>query len=424
MPKTQPPSHHSRSAPLPDQHQNYWQMASIQAAAFGIPTLFLGTKLATQHGAGTVIISTVVGNLILWLIGLATIAMTIAERTNAIDNLTRFIGKTGQVFGIIAISFAFLFWYTLQLTNSSEAVTMVLGGSSSVENSLGIRIGAILGIFTALLSVGGIKMIRWINCAALPLLLGYMLYAIIQNDSLPTLAGTWGLSIQATISTVLIALPAMVLLPTFFRHRASTADAFFALSLFVLLTVIIESLSVFLINTETSSLFAEYLNHNLFELILSSIFIVLALVCANLVNIYYVSAVWEATFPWTSRSKELAIVGMIGTVIFTFLQNQQQMLFLENIASSLIANLGVVVVIGYIVQKLVVHRQRSFELTIGFLCWLFGSFVTVVFQYFALLEFGRAFSSGLFATILSLIVVLFFEETFWSIRNNIQRKDV
>lgn len=50
---------------FPDTGKNYWQLATIQAAALGLQGMMVGSVLATQYGAGVAITSICIGNLVL-----------------------------------------------------------------------------------------------------------------------------------------------------------------------------------------------------------------------------------------------------------------------------------------------------------------------------------------------------------------------
>lgn len=413
---------HKTYPPLPDQAQTYWQLASIQIAAFGLPSLYFGAYLEKGQGAATAVLSICVGNLILWLVGLATIAMTVKKRKNAIENLRTYIGKVGCLIGGITLSFAFLFWFTIQITSTVTEMKKVLNAYLNLSEVFNIRVGAALGIFISLLSIGGIRLIKWFNVLLLPFLIGYIIYAIVANQSWTHLNGSLEISFPIVISSIIITLPGVVNLPTFFRHRREPIDAFLALSLFIFFTALIESSAIFLINQSTGEYFSSYLNTGPVQAVFLLLFMIISLISANLVNVYFASAAWEESFPWISRSKEFAIIGMAGTVMFTFFQSQTVMVYLERLLSSFIANLGIVIIMAYLVQRIVVHRQRKFELLISFICWLIGCIATTFIQDIDLKHATQAFAFGLGASVLFYLLFLFLEETMWSLKKVVFHK--
>ncbi|MCH9625775.1 MAG: hypothetical protein S4CHLAM123_09550 [Chlamydiales bacterium] len=376
----------------------------------------MGAQFGQKHGVRSSLISIIIGNLILWIVGLATIAMTVDGRKNAIENLQKYIGKIGCIVGSVILSFAFLFWFSIQLSDTVSELTLVLEPYARFSQISTLQIGIGLGACIALLSIGGMRLIKWFNVIALPFLFIFILYALFLNEHHPKFSGSWKVSIPVVIASLLLALPGTVNLPTFFRHRRKPADAYFALSLFIIFTTLIECLAIFLVDQENGAFFLQYLNSSRFNLICVIFFLVLSVFSANLVNIYFASAAWEEIFPWTSRSKELTIIGIAGTVVFTFVRWPEVLTYAERLVSIFIANLGIVVVIGYLIQEIVVHRLRKYELALSFLCWVIGCSVTVSVQNLNTQNSAQAFTAGVGASILAFLIVLFFEETVWCIR--------
>ena len=66
--------------------QNFWQLASIQASAMGLPVMLVGGQIAAKTGPGIAVRSIFLANLILWLIDLAITSMS-AEKQNDIESV-------------------------------------------------------------------------------------------------------------------------------------------------------------------------------------------------------------------------------------------------------------------------------------------------------------------------------------------------
>lgn len=405
--------------PLMDRHQNFWQLASIQSAAFGIPVVLLGTQLTESYGAGKALTSICIGNLILWIIGLATVAMAYAERKNAIENLIGYVGKFGSILGGSTLTFAFLFWFSLHLTSTTSELNAILRPYLTLPEDFDIRIGAALGLSVALLSLGGIRLIKWIAVISFPFLFLFLFFAILKKDEAPVFKGTWGISLNAIASSMAITLAGIVNLPTFFRHSRSRAHAFFALTLMTLFTALIECSGIWLSGSAASSLFT-YLNAGLLNLTLIILFLIISLLCVNLVNVYFASAAWEAMLPRLGGAKKYAIVGMGGTIAFTFFQAREPLLFLENVLDSFIASLGMTILMDYLVRRIVNHRERIFEKIISVLCWLCGCVTSVYVQMRTSLGSSYVFFSGIGATGLAFLIFIFIEETIWSFKHCIK----
>ncbi|MBI3508796.1 MAG: hypothetical protein HY069_04115, partial [Chlamydiia bacterium] len=212
--------------------QNYIQLASIQSVSLGLPASTVGWILAEQHGPSVAICSILVGNLMLWLIAMAIISMAFEGRSNAIENARSYLGKYGAFFMAFVLLLAFLNWYVLQI----NASVPLIGRYFQIEDRASIvRIGVGLGFLTALLSVDGIRIIKWATTATLPAILAYYVYAMIESNVVSHPLPSWGLSLSAILYAILIFLPGIVNLPTFFRHAKTRANGYLALTLMTLL---------------------------------------------------------------------------------------------------------------------------------------------------------------------------------------------
>ncbi len=417
---------------LPDQNQNAWQLASIQSAAFGMPVLQFGITLGKNIGPGMALLSICLGNILLWLVSLRILAMTIKNRANAIENLAEYI-INGRWIGGIALFLAFLLWYPIQIKSDVAEIGVVLASYFDLANvAFDIRGGIVIGLSIALLAMGGIKLIKWFNVISFPFLMVFLVYAVINNESIPLPKFNWNLEILRTtlpikllgaiFATVAITLVTIINLPTFFRHRRSEADAIFALPIFIFFTAVIECLGVFLVNNDTGEIFTKYLNTSLPNAIIIILFLLNMVFCANLVNIYFASAVWEVLIPWFSRAKELALIGMGGTAVFLLIQSPVLMTYGEKLFTMFIAILGIVVLNGYGAKKLIEHRERKWELIVNTIYWIFGCLAVIKIQNIQSEYSTIAFVTGSALSAFLLWCTLFAEEMFWGFKKVVLKK--
>src|SRR5690242_20507297 len=97
-----------KSSFFQDYNQNFWELACIQSAGSGVPVIIIGGQLTKMCGAGTALLSVCIGNLLLWLVGLAVVSMAARERKDAVENIKQYFGKyVGFIVSGILI-FAFL----------------------------------------------------------------------------------------------------------------------------------------------------------------------------------------------------------------------------------------------------------------------------------------------------------------------------
>ncbi len=402
------------SSSFPDHNQNFWQLSCIISASQNIVMILIGGTLSKQYGPATAISSICIGNLILWLIGLAMISMTAKERRNAIENVKEHLGKTGSFLISVILIVAFLSWYMIEIQSVTSSITPLL--ASATQKTL---VGSSLGLGIAILAMGGIRLIKHLTVTAFPFLLSYILYGMFTS-ALPSFGpiGIEDFSFPATIIVVSLTLPGMVNLPTFFRHSKSQTDSFLALTLITIFDILFEIYSVFTQMTDPAEISAplnSFSQHIPYATITLA-FIGISSICLNLVNIYFASAALQniskkITGPWG-----FLLVGLMGTVSYALLQNSLTMEFLEIVSSNFIANLGVMLVLSLITSVIVKHRPRVFEKNINLSCWLLGCLVTLITQITYPQSITHSLLLGSTTIILAFITILFFEETIWSIK--------
>lgn len=396
---------------FPDRNQNYWQLACIQAASLGLPGMIAGSQLVASIGVGGAITSVVIGNLILWLIGLTIISMAAADRDNAIQNVRRYLGKVGGVLAALFLIIAFLSWYILQISSA----TLVIYNLFDLEMSQ-LRIGATLGVLTALLSMGGIRLIKHFNVAIFPVLFIFITYLAARSFSSFHLEELFSFSVEGIFVVMAVTLPGIVNLPTFFRHSRSKSDSYLALSLMILFTIFFQISSILAGYTGLAAIQASSFGGAIFL----TAFILLSLVAVNLVNIYFASAGWEMIMPHRRSAMEYAIVGLLGTMTYTFFQISQPMEFLENMASNFIASLGIILLMAFLVKMVVRHRPRPFAQVINVGCWLFGGIMGTVAQAQQDGHASNLLVVAISSSLIAFLCIVFIEETIWSAKKVIK----
>lgn len=398
----------------PRDRQNFYNLFCIQTVSTGPPALIIGKQISEQYGAGTAICSIWVGSLILWAIGLAIISMVYQERTNAIENIKGYVGKWGGLLFALMLVFAFLNWYVIEIKFSITGLNSLFQSKAPWSEHLIIRLGAVLGIFAALLAIGGIRLLKWLTGIGFPFLICYIAYSIIISDYSLLSDWKWGLSFSGVLLAVLVNLPGVINLPTFFRHSRSRADSFLALTFMVFFYTIFECSSIWM---KFSGNF-EYISEAsmlLTFIIPTSIFIILSSTCSNLLNIYLASACYETFIPRFQGNKGHAIMGLLGTAFYTFVQISSPVELLEKLFNSYIAILGIVLLIGVLVRLIIKHRPRKFEKIINTTSWLIGSITATILLTLNPSKQTHAILFGIGASTLFFLFVFYLEETWWSI---------
>ncbi len=404
--------------PQIESKQNFYHLFCIQCISIGIPALVIGKELFTLFDTGTAICSIVVGNLILWLIGLAIVTMVYHENSNAIKNIGGYLGQTTAILFALVLTLAFLDWYVIMINKSITSLETIYQYSYPWGKGSAIKIGATIGFLTALLAIGGINLLKWLTSLSFPIVLLYHLYIISSSDFSLFHNLKWGLSSYGVITTVLLLLPGAINLPTFFRHSRSRAHSFLALTCMVLFISFFECSSMwmsfspeskFILNGKTIPSFLTYV-------IPTTLFLLITVVTTNLVNIYLASACYETFIKRFEGTKGYAIMGLLGTAMYTFVQISGPVKFIENLLNDYIAVLGVVLVIAVLSRIIVRHRPRRFEKIINSASWLIGCAVATVLQVKTPLKGIGPLLMGMGSCVLFFLIVFFVEETVWSVQ--------
>ena len=392
---------------FPDHSQNFWHLASIQASSAGIPVMIVGGHIVKNHGIITGITSVILGNLMLWIIGITIISMSVPKKDNALQNIMQYLGKPGSISGAIFLILAFLSWYTLQLDSANIAISSLL-----FDNHISLRFGAAFGAFIALLSIGGIKLIKRYCIFIFPFIIIFAVFSSIFYFKLIQTPFVWSFSITGIFAVISINLAGMVNLPTFFRHSRSLGDSFLGLSLTVVFTMFFQ-IYMILIGYHSTS---DISSNNLVYSYLLSLFIVLCTISVNLVNIYFALAGWEMIFPHQKTSKEFVIVGLLGTLAYTFIQITTTMKFILNMAENFIMSLGIVLLLSFLTKTFEQHRPRSYERAINFSCWFFGAIVGTLYTWRVNISSPKTLIVSFIATTLAYLFIIYIEEVTWSAR--------
>ncbi len=401
---------------LQDQNQNFWALTCIQSAAQSVPGMLIGYNLSQEFGAGTALLSISIGNLILWIIGLSIVSMNYGQRTHAIENVRGYLGRPSAIIAAIILALAFMTWYVLEIKSTITSLDLFFQSYKTWDDNISIRVGAALGLLTALLAIGGIRLIRWISVVAFPFLLFFLIYIIATSKNSPALTGTWGISFSAIISTIVLTLPGFVNLPTFFRHSRSRADSYLALTLITIFDILFSISSIFIgviQNSELNFHFAIFSGSYIYFFMVI-FFIVISSICLNLVNIYFVSAGGESVLYRNWSSKEYTIIGLLGTAAYTFLQVIFPMEFIENLTNSFISTLGIVLLLAFLTRMIVRHRPRPLEKIISSTCWYCGCMISLISLVMNPKNPNHALILGVSTSLLIFITIIFFEEMIWS----------
>ncbi|NGX63830.1 MAG: hypothetical protein KR126chlam6_01246 [Candidatus Anoxychlamydiales bacterium] len=350
------------------------------------------------------------------LLALESFLWQAKDRSNSIENIGKTLGKPSAIFAAFCLILAFLSWYIFQLKSAETAIDDIFQIDSIKTNILSIRSGAALGLLGALLAIGGIKIIKWINLICLPILIIYQIFGLIVSKNTVILSGNWELSFSAIGLIIIYLLPGTVNLPTFFRHSRSLADSYLALTLMAFLFTFFQMSSIWLTLDNSSLPIFKYLLDMGFSFkLLTTFFVILFTICNIVVNIYFASASWEAIVPKFGGAKEYAIIGLIGTAAYTFIQISPPMKILINLANYYIANLGVVLILTFLLGIFIKDHSKVYIRRLGSASWLFSCIVATILELYKTKDSNILLLSMEFSALFFLSAI-FIEESIWSIK--------
>lgn len=411
-----------------DTNQNFWQLACIQATAMGLAVMLIGEHLSNQFGVGVAITSLCIGNIILWIIGLSMFSMTYksqGDAKHAIENVLSYFGKPIAYIAALVLMVAFISWFPVQIDAQFDFTDKSLANYSGWNSTVSLVSSTIFALLIIGVSTFGIRAIKWTCTCAFPLLVLYVIYALVRYPAqIPSIE--WGVSFQGIILVVVIVFPGIINLPTFFRHARSRADGIFALALMTIFVIGFQAATIWMqISSGKSLLLAPYSPETgwTLNLLMALGFVALSTFCVNIVNIYFASAALELVVPSLTDARAYAFIGLIGIFALGIFKSEELINNIETVTNNFIGCLGAILLAGYLSRIVVTHRHRRFEKEINILCWALGCIISlVVFQINH--QIVRSFISGIFTSLLSFVFIVFVEETIWSIRAIITRRNM
>lgn len=403
--------------PLIDSHQNFWQLASIQVASMGIAGIMIGSQIAAQYGIGNAIGAIVIGNLILWLMGLIIVSMSHPDRVNSIVNIRRCLGKGSAIWTAIMVILACTFWIVFQIDSSIHFLSSFFPNNHA-NSGQSFKLGAALGLIVSLLAIGGIRLIKHLNVVFLPFLFGFQTIALSIAGKNDIVGPFLSFSLPPIIIVILFNIVATATLPNFFRHSRSLADSFLALTLIALMNCFFQISSIWI---DFSDLIATFQRMNFGFLSLLCVVLVLGSFCSILECIYAASASWEAIVPRFDGSKEYAIIGLAGTVSYLFIQISGPMAFIVDLACDFILILILVMLFTYLVQFVVKNKPSMFGKIVGSAAWIVGCIFATILKFQRPDQSAENLLAATGACALFFLGIVFIQELIWSL-NKIRKR--
>ncbi len=397
--------------------QNFFFLSVIQMASAGVPTLSIGYLLSKQYGPGVAIPSIIIGNFILWLVGISVISIAGKRHINGIQNIGNFLGIFGSMLISIILVVDFLDWYTVQINSTIYSLKEALPLTLFSQKGGVVRIGVTLGLASSLFAIGGIRLLKWISVICFPFLFTYVIYVYLQfNGSLLPLS--WGLSLPAILVTIFSLLAGVLGLPTFFRHSISMPHSYLALTTLTIFFIIFQCSGVLIhFDAETYGIiFSRKTGESWIYEAIFTVVVIFSYLCTNLFNIYLASACYETFCPRFYGTKGHAIVGLLGTATYAFLQVPSTFRYILEVLNSYLLNLGIVLLIAYLIRAMMKYKSNALEKWTNCTAWMVGCIAATIAKCSNPEDTMEFLFVGASASTLFFLVFIFLEETGSAIR--------
>ncbi|MBX9923996.1 MAG: hypothetical protein K2Y01_07785 [Rhabdochlamydiaceae bacterium] len=280
-----------------------------------------------------------------------------------------------------------------------------------------IRLGVAIGLISSLFAIGGIRFLKWASVVTLPCIFIYAGYTFFHSDySFHSVS--WGLSFPAVLMIVLSWLAGTLNLPTFFRHSISVAHSYLALTLLTLFFTLFQSIGVFMrFDAQSYGLLLQNEQiHSALELTLFSVFIVLTCLCNNLLNIYFASACYETFSPRFYGTKGHAIIGLLGTAAYAFIQISHSFQYILDLFNCYLLNLGIVLLIAFLIHAMMKYKSKPLEKWTNCVAWIVGCIAGTIAKWNNPEDSLEFLLVGASASTLFFLATIFLEETGGAIR--------
>lgn len=369
---------------LPDKHQTFWQLASIQLSGWiSLPLLATSVLILQDNSFYGAALTIIVGNAILWFIRLAIIAMSYKKRQSTLDISRDYLGKTGSYFiGALCI-LSTLAWFIAQTTAASSTLTSLITIEENPSIDKFTQMSVLLGVLSTFLCMNGIVVLRRLTTLVFPfLLIAFLIVIFTMPFKLPG-DDTKALSLSGLTLVLGTNLGITSDLPTFFRHSKSFTTSIAALTLIQLVSLGLAILSLLFASILTTSFQINNLvvlsSGDGFLRIALIALVFLSVICANVANVYSASVGWEVIAPSALVGrKEYLILGLGLTTIFILVSDLFSVDFLLNTSDSSLVNLCIILTLGYLISRFRKQLPTPYEQKTYFFAWLLSTVINTL----------------------------------------------
>lgn len=396
-----------------EKNQTFWQLGCISAASLSIPGILVGGVIAQKYGVETAAVAILAGNLILWVLALAAVAMSADKQSNTIELVQEHFGMVGGSAALIFLVVSFLGWFVGQSQIFSQGVQNVVEIYMTTPEDFYIRIGTAFGFLAGVLSIWGIVVLKKLSVWAVPIIAFYILCAVTIAPLDISFSNLWAIPLAAIFMVTVPVLPWIIFLPSIFQFARTKQDAHLGLILMTLFSIAFQLGSIWM---DFPNLEYFRTSNGLFPMVFAAftlVFLALNLICTNLVNIYLGVTSWGRS---VADGKAYAAFAILGTVLFAFSTYFPPMFFFKGLVNGALCNLATIMILSFLSRK-VADPLRLVRLNfINNICWAAGCGVTLLVQMKYPEDIYSGLIGGITTSIVSFIFIFFVQEMILTIK--------
>ncbi len=363
---------------VPDTTHNFWHTTSIlTSGAASFPILFYSYQLVQLYGWANALITLIIGNILLWLIGLGIISMGYRQRKNTLENARDYTGPVGGYLVGILLVLSTVAWFVWELNIATESVLKLVPLDQTDYMARFVQVGVLLGVLSTVFAMEGIVALRWLTFICFPLIIVAFIIASVLSPSIATPPNP-GFTLAGLPLVIAANLAVTVDYPTFFRHSRTRLQSLISLTGIQIFKFLIAIFGVAIGGTlaPTSSLVFEgdFIGPMDLRIVLIAL-IILTYFCVNVANIYSASVGWEVIAPILAGRKEYLILGLGLTTIFVLVTRILSMDALIISTDAALSSLGVVLIVAFLLRLWSKQTPNRVDYINYLIAWLAGTTV-------------------------------------------------
>lgn len=386
--------------------QSWFKIAALYlGGALCLPVLLVGYTLCKQYGFWAAITSIVMGNILLFIIGLAIARIAFKLRLPTAALAAHILGQKGIVIFAAVMVITMIGWSAvlLELMGSQLLLALSTQGIAFSGTLITICVGALI-ILSSVKGIGRAGTIAMIFALPVFMTLLYSLSKVTSVSALSTACPIL-LSSLSGLSLVIAATIALVVdLPTYVRTISKWRNVVWLLVVTLIIgMVLIESMGAWLACAPAQSLVEQIMSaNNAWRLWVTICFIASGWV-ACMANIYSASISIQTVYARVSLFVGTLFVG-VSIIVFALCGLVSHFVFVLECMGVLLSSLGAIMLCWYM------FGMRKISSYISITSWLAGCVLGVAHElgYITLTSnalIGAALCSGILYSIGSLIFI-------------------